>query len=187
MLMASTAVRTSLVAAVIASGVLGYGYWFGATHGSLYISADDVSDPHAVRPDVPLALTFFDRSGRELVKAETLPPWNTIVLTAPAAYSCHAEETAAVSTPEARARWQTCFARQSRWLTSWIDRVNDVTLETTRCRLEHVPVDVETHPDTWWLWWVPLPHIGGKPYTSFDVHLMLDVATCQIRSRAGRP
>jgi len=173
-------VRAATIATAIAAFVLGYGYWFGATHGSLYVSADDVSIPQRVRPVVPLRVTFFDRKHEELSQAETLPPWNAIVLTSPAAYACHDQERSAASAAEARERWQTCFEGQSRWLTTWMGRADHADLETTGCHLERVPLSIERRGDNWWLWWVPLPHIGGKPYTSFNVRLALDVANCRI-------
>jgi hypothetical protein len=44
---------TAGVGLLIVSGVLAYGYWFGVTHGTLYITVMDTSDrehPQDARP-----------------------------------------------------------------------------------------------------------------------------------------
>jgi hypothetical protein len=42
------------------------------------------------------------------------------------------------------------------------------------CTVSHLPITVSEHPDTWWLWWVPLPHIGGRPFSTFSVDIEID-------------
>jgi hypothetical protein len=37
-----------------------------------------------------------------------------------------------------------------------------------------VPVSVREYADDWWLWWVPLPHLGGPPYTNLELTVNLD-------------
>ena len=53
-------------------------------------------------------------------------------------------------------------------------KVRAAALESGACRIERLPVTVTEYPDTWWLWWVPLPHIGGNPYTSFAIAIEVD-------------
>jgi len=170
---------------LLAAATLGYGYWFAATHGSLSVSADDVSEPNRPQAIAPLEVTFFDDAHRELARAQTLPPWNPIVLTSPHSYACHDADATTGLTAEARDRWQTCFARQSRWLPTWVETATHVTLDMPGCRLERVPIVVERYADTWWLWWVPLPHIGGKPYTSFNVRVMVNVGACTVTTQTA--
>jgi hypothetical protein len=171
------------IAGIAGLAVVGYGYWFGRTHGVLYMQADTAPDNGPTTPVAPLEVTFFDAGARELARAATLPPWNTIVLTSPSEYACHEIEQAATTHEDARSRWQTCFAGQSQWLAGWIRRARFASLETTGCRVDHVPLEIETRADNWWLWWVPLPHVGGKPYSSFNVRLQLDVANCRVVHR----
>src|SRR5262249_50968384 len=40
--------------------------------------------------------------------------------------------------------------------------------------IRRLPINVSKATDEWWLWWVPLRHVGGKPYTVFSVHIDFD-------------
>jgi len=53
--------------------VLGYGYWFARSHGSLFVSVTDVSDRAHQRPLSPVLLTFLNAEGRALAEAAADP------------------------------------------------------------------------------------------------------------------
>jgi hypothetical protein len=166
----------------IPAAVLVYGYWFGARHGALYVSVEDVSDRERIRPLVPVELSFLDSTGRTVAEARGIPPSGTIFITSPSTVACHDVEERAPFSIEARNTWAECFERQSRWLPTWIRRVKEVDLRSGSCTIGRLPIIVSEYPDTWWLWWVPLPHIGGKPYTSFRIQIEVDRrARCQAR------
>jgi hypothetical protein len=172
----STAAPVAVLIA-IPIAVLGYGYWFGQTHGALLVSVEDVSDrehPHSL---TDVDLSFVDSSGRTVAEAVGVPPYGTIEIVSPSAYSCHDVEQRAPFSVEARHQWDECFQRQSRWLPTWIRSVKAVDLRSESCLIRQLPVAVDEYPDTWWLWWVPLPHVGGTPYTSFSVHVEIDRRT----------
>ncbi len=46
-----------------------------------------------------------------------------------------------------------------------------------------MPVLLEEFKDDWWLWWIPLPHIGGSPYTYFKLTLWIDSGNCRPANR----
>lgn len=158
----------------MAAAVLGYGYWFAATHGAVLISVVDVSDRNHVGDLRSVDVSFLDASGQTLAKAQSDPKYGVVVLSSPARYACHEIELRAPFSDEARKQWDECFARQSRWVPTWIRNVRAVTLESGTCRIERLPVMVTVYPDTWWLWWVPLRHIGGNPYTTFAIVIEVD-------------
>ena len=160
--------------------VLGYGYWFARSHGSLFVSVTDVSDRERPRALSPVALTLLEADGRALAEARTIDPVGAVYLTSPAEYSCWDVERRAPFSVEARHEWDQCFARQSRWIPTWIRRVTAVDLRAAPCLLQRIPVSVSEYPDTWWLWWVPLPHVGGKPYTSFNLSISIDLGRCAV-------
>ena len=161
-----------IIAAILAA-LLAYGYWFGATHGAVMISVVDVSDRNHVIDLRPVDVSLLDASGRTLAKAQSDARAGVIVLTSPARYACHEIELRAPFSVDARTQWDECFARQSRWVPTWIRSVRAATLESNACRIDRVPVAVSEYLDTWWLW-VPLRHIGGKPYTSFTIAIEVD-------------
>jgi hypothetical protein len=160
--------------------VLGYGYWFGATHGSLSVDVADVSDREHPRPVAAAALALLDSESRVLAEVRAADPLGVVYLSSPDVYSCWDIERRAPFSVEARKAWDQCFARQSRWIPTWIKSVKYVDFRAGPCSLQKIPVSVSEYPDTWWLWWVPLPHIGGKPYTWFRVSIKVDINRCVV-------
>jgi hypothetical protein len=174
-----SATATAVVVSV-AAAVLGYGYWHNATHGSLYVSVVDVADRERSTSVSDGEIALLDAGGAALATVATPPRYGAFVITAPAPYACHSVERQAPFSTQAFSEWQRCFEGQSRWLVTWIRKIRQADINVGDCRLRRVPVAVSEHADTWWLWWVPLPHIGGKPYTSFSIHLRLDTAGCVV-------
>ena len=148
--------------------ILGYGYWFNATHGSLNVTVWDVTDREHANSAIPSTISFLDSNGNVLAEAQGQGPWFAVLISSPKTYSC------------SEADWQTCFPRQSRWLPTWIRSVRYIDFKSGSCEVRRKPVVISEHPDTWWLWWVPLPHIGGKPYTSFNLYLEVNRNGCAI-------
>jgi hypothetical protein len=155
-------------------GILGYGYWFGRTHGALMVGVEDMSDHAHPQRVTSVNVWFLDSAGRIVAGAAALPPYGTITITSPSAYACHDLEERAPFSVQARKQWDECFQRQSRWLPTWIRNVRSVNLRSESCSIRQMPITIDEYPDTWWLWWVPLPHIGGKPYTSFSVRIEIN-------------
>jgi hypothetical protein len=163
---------------VVAIGVLAYGYWFGATHGSLYVTVMDVTDREHPVEAKTVQLLFRDGNDRVLAEAAGSEPAGAIFVSSPAEYACHDEEQRAVTSDESRQGWAKCFERQSTWLPSWVRQVKSTDVLMSSCTIQRMPVSLSEHPDTWWLWWVPLRHIGGKPYTSFSFTILFNRSAC---------
>ena len=173
--------KRKLAAALLAIpiAVLGYGYWFAATHGSLYVWLTDVTDRRNQRPVDGAKLSFLGPSGEVLAEAASMPPYGTVYLSSPPEYSCHEVEQRAPFSTEGRLDWDRCFERQSRWIPSWIERVRSVDLRVDSCVIRGLPVRAAKSTGDWWIWWVPLPHVGGKPYTMFSMTVELDRTRCE--------
>jgi hypothetical protein len=174
--------KIALVIALAASATLAYGYWHAISHGSVYLSVMDASDRERQRPIVEGDLWLLDSAGRVLAQATATAPYGTFTLSNPTAYSCQQLEGQASYSTEARDAWRRCFERQSRWLVTWVPQVTYANLKTPVCSLRRKQVIVSTFRDDWWLWWVPLPHVGGKPYTSFSLSLTFDRSDCESTS-----
>jgi hypothetical protein len=163
----------------LAIAVLGYGYWFASMHGALYLSVTDVSDREHPHPVVGVDLTLLDGRGGLLARAAGAPPSGVIYLTSPAEYACHGVEERAPFSMAAREEWDRCFARESRWVPTWIRTVRYVDLRAGPCTIERLPASVVEYSGDCWLWWVPLVRVGGKPYSIFSLSLQIDQARCQ--------
>ena len=59
----------------------------------------------------------------------------------------------------------------------WAPQVRDARVAVAGCTVERVTVRRRSSSD-WWLWWVPLPHVGGTPLGYHTLELHLDSARC---------
>jgi hypothetical protein len=176
--------RTLLALAIIAALVLGYGYYHATTHGWLYINLVDASvAPHAgnIRD---ATIRLLDGDGKLLADAKSDHQFAVARLIHPEAGDCSAEEGSSTASSAARDQWQTCFETLSTWLIHWAGRVRFADVKFARCDFKAVPVTLHESRETWWVWWVPLPHIGGKPLTYFSLSISVDGSKC---TAAGAP
>lgn len=163
-----------LVAALVIFAALGWGWWHARTHGTLHVSIHDLSqaDDRQSWADVRSAeIAFLDGEGRVLATGHVDEPYSVHYARHPQAGDCKREERGD------REAWQRCFRAQSEWLTTWVPRTRSAQVTVGACTIARVPVTLAAYEE-WWLWWVPLPHVGGKPYTSFDLSLRVNVRTC---------
>ena len=166
--------------AVLVSAVPGYGYWHQLTHGSVSISIYDASAEKSFQPLREISVTLLDARGMALASGQSDPKHGVIYLNHPEVGSCYQAEQDAPFSGQGRTAWQQCFARQSTWVMKWIREVRQMTIRLPGCVLEHVPAGMTDYSDDWWLWWVPHPHIGGKPYAYFRISMRVDPVGCQV-------
>ena len=179
--------RTLLVIAILALLVLGYGYYHASTHGWLNVSLMDTS----VKPygdnvrDAEIRL--LDGDGKLLANAKADHQFGVVRLIHPDAGDCSAAEQNASVSPEARNQWRKCFETLSTWLVGWAGQVRSADVKFADCDLKAVPVTSHVTRGDWWLWWVPLPHIGGEPLTYFSLSISVDGANCSTAHGSKRP
>jgi len=168
--------KVALLAALFFLAILGYVYWHEVTHGSLYVWLEDISDKNHALPIKNAEIIFLDSSFQELARGKSDDLYGTVYLSSPRAYSCREAERSVAFSLSGRDDWRECFEKQSRWLMTWIRRVNFAKLKVGDSNWGKIPVKVSEYSGGWWLWWVPLRHIGGKPYTSFYIHLSVNAS-----------
>ena len=166
--------------AVLVIGVLGYGYYHHRTHGSVSVYLNDPTNQASPRRIYMDEFAFLDADGNTLARAKTDDRSGVIRLIHPIVGDCVSEERRSMVAPDGRQRWQACFQQQSTWLMSWIRRTRYLSITLESCPTRRLPITVSESGDTWWLWWLPLPHIGGKPYTHFHLSLTVDRAACSV-------
>ena len=180
------ALAAVLVVAALVGGVLGWGYWRAATHGTLHLAVHDVAlrTERQRYGDVRDAeVVFKDARDGVLATASADPTFGVFTIRHPAAGDCRREEREATRDAAGMAAWNRCFETQSRWLMTWVRRAQSAAVKAGDCLIERVPVVREESKYQWWLWWVPTPHIGGSPYTYFSLTLWIDTRGC----RAAEP
>ena len=161
----------------LAAAALGWGYWHLSTHAALHASVYDLAlknERQAYGEVKPAVIVFKDAAGSVLARGKVEAPLGLFSIEHPQVGDCRREER-----EQPHTGWKQCFETQSRWLASWVRQARSAEVSFAGCRIERVPVTLDEYRDAWWLWWVPVAHVGGPPYTSFHANLWVDSASCR--------
>ena len=164
-----------LVLALLLGTLLSYGYWQVVNHGYLYLS---LYQDQQFTSLTGAELRLLDHTGRQLAAGKTDDRSGVTHLRHPELGYCSEQEQLAAFSKQSRKAWQVCFRAQSRWLVGWIEDFSLLSVHIDDCQLDRIPVTVKKDRYDWWLWWVPHPHIGGKPYTGYSASLRIDPSAC---------
>ena len=170
--------KTLLFLVLVAAATLSYGYYHQSTHGAAHVSLRD-SDRRFPRDYfLGAEFSFFDAGDAVLARGRMDAQFQIVRWQHPAVGDCVKEERAAAVSGEGRQAWRRCFESHSTWFMAWVPQVTHAAIRSKECHYRMIPVQLSRSGDTWHLWWVPHPHIGGKPYTYFNLVLILDKAVC---------
>jgi hypothetical protein len=168
--------------------VLAWGYWYSLNHTSLQLRVDD----HALKTQnqaygVPhgVTLTLRDKANGQLAVARSVEPLGYILAVHPSADigNCEQHGIRPSSGEESQGDYSACYKKYSAWSATWAPRVHSADVSVGPCELRQVPVNVRTSNSEWFLWWVPLPHIGGLPRQYFEFTVAIDSRACAAVSR----
>jgi hypothetical protein len=178
--------RRGVVAAVgvltLAAVVLAYGAWQAHSHADVWLLVHDHAGRTSQRlwRDVADArLVLRDVDGSVLAEATLQPPQGLPRYSGPASA---AVDCSTVTGPS----WHDCWRRQSRWMARWAPRAAAARVDLGACVIERVPVVRRVSGD-WWLWWVPLPHVGGTPVGHHTIDVHVDSARCAAAAPPTAP
>jgi len=172
--------RTILIIISIVACILGYGYWHSITHASFHVQIDFKNDTKGTQDTIPKTeVEFLDSEGRVLAQGISDDQYNFVHLIHPEVGDCHEVERAATYSASGKTAWQECFEHMSTWIAQWANKVRQVNLKTDRCTWRNIPVTVSESNSEWFLWWVPLPHVGGMPYTYYSVYITVEENDCE--------
>lgn len=170
--------RILVVLLVIAAATsVGYAYWHRSTFATFHMSLRDVSRSGQGGAALNAQITFLDADSHPLARGKTDGKWGVVMVRHPAAGYCGAN----LAPDEYRA----CFWKQSEWLMTWLDKVRYISLAIGQCRIERVPIDLRVSHDSLLTWWIPLPHVGGVPFTAYSAHMELDSRACAVTGGRG--
>jgi hypothetical protein len=184
-------VRTSLKLLLVAAGavaiVLSWGYWHSMSHASLNVRVDDYAmkteriaygTPHNV------ALVLRDAAQEHLATARSVEPLGYILAIHPQSGigTCEHHARAAPS-PSTQGDYAACYREYSAWSSTWAPKVRTADVSIGECQLLAAPVAASSSNQDWWLWWVPLPHVGGIPRRHFELVISIDSRACAAVAR----
>ena len=161
--------------------ILAFGYWHSITHASFYVSLTVAGAAADAKTSTPEAkVQFLDSKGTVLANGVRDQQYNYVHLIHPTYGDCHEAEEMAAFSKEARTTWQACYERQSAWIAKWINDVDKVNVTYGNCVVKDTPIIILQSDSYWYLWWVPHPHIGGKPYSDYSSTIAVDEKDCVV-------
>ena len=161
--------------------ILGYGYWHVSTFGWLYVSLYDISEKERkYQPIRDARILLLSSDGNILAEGKSDSRNGVVYFSHPEAGFCVEEESLASFSKKNRKKWYECYEKQSKWIVEWVRSVQYMDLEFDKCLLKKIPISVTESKGDWWLWWIPHPHIGGKPTTYFSITIQVDGGDCKV-------
>ena len=161
-----------LIVAGLATGVLGYGWWHSATHATFHVTLRDAAAKEKFGFVKGAQLAFLDEAGKVLAAGKTDGKYGVVWVTHPTAGYCGPDL--------AQPAYRDCFRAHAEWLLTWVPRARSISIVAGSCRIERAPIYFSASRDSMWTWWIPLPHVGGTPYTNFNAYLQINSATCTV-------
>ena len=171
--------KVLLIVAVGILSILTFGYWHSSTHSSFYVSLNVEGEANNKPLSTPEAkVEFLDSRGIVLANGVPDKQYNFVHLIHPAHGDCQEIEKMAAFSKEAKTSWQECFEHQSVWIAKWIRDVASVNVKYGNCLIQNSPVTISQSRSDWYLWWVPHPHLGGKPYSDYSATIAVNKKDC---------
>ena len=124
-------------------------------------------------------ITLLSAEGTPLARGYSDQRYNFVHLLHPEVGDCHEAEAAAMTSTTGRTAWQECFAQLSSWIPQWAAEVHQVSIRDGDCTYDNIPVTIKSFNSEWLVWWVPLPHVGGKPYTYYSMTVRVPEQLCR--------
>lgn len=165
--------RTAFIAGAsgVVAAITGFGYWHAATHATLNVHLAYRSGFDTQNPASDGHIEFLDSNGAALARALIDAKRNVVWLTHPEKGQC--------GPTLAPSEYLECFRAQSEWIPGWVQRVRYANVTVGRCTSARQPASVAGYRGNLLLWWVPLPHVGGLPYTNYSVALAAGNRHCK--------
>lgn len=171
----NTFFKAFLAACVVLAGLLAWGYWHAATHASLHLHVEDyglITDRQLYGTPHDVTLTYYGAANEPLASARSIEPLGYILAIHPD------PKIGDCSQYKKQAPYSKCFAAHSAWVPQWAPSAQTVDVKFGACAIRNVPVSIYQSRGDWWLWWLPLRHIGGVPLRYFRIMAKVDSTTC---------
>jgi hypothetical protein len=160
--------------------ILAYGYWHSSTHAQFDVTLNfkNINNGNSL-PFLKAEIAFLDSKRRILASGKVEEKFHYVQLIHPQVGNCYEKAKSIPSSKKSRKIWQECYKHLPSWISQWVDEVSQVDIKTSNCTIRKIPVTVKKYNSHWWLWWVPLPHVGGKPYSYYSTRITIDKMNCE--------
>jgi hypothetical protein len=168
------------VFALICVAFLGYGYLRAISRAHISLSVFEVSSGKE-QPAPQAELTMRNAAHEVLAEGKSDARFGFVRFNHPQYGSCEEEEKLAFFSTDSRARWDKCVAERFYWQARWAPHVRRLDVRFASCEIKDLALTMRPKRYEWWLWWVPLPHVGGDPLTDYNAKVTINSNTCQTR------
>ncbi len=173
--------RVFVIPAVLVATVLIVGRYGVSTNYDLSVSLSASGDAPGVTRVSSADISLRDDAGREVAGLVTDGEYGAAYLLRPAGTVCLRVENGDLRGDYGRA-WMSCVKNQRKWLARELPKVTRVVVTRAGCKAESVTT-FHVSDDMAYVWWIPLPHVGGRPVKYVSLWLELDESRCVLSSR----
>lgn len=178
-----TGLKLLLPAIAVSVIALAWGYWHSQTYASLGLRVEDYglkTDSLAYGTPHGVTLKFLGPANEQLAIARSVEPLGYILAIHPRNEigNCEHRGIRATAGQGSQSDYSKCYSELSAWASQWAPLVRHADVVVGTCEVRHLPVNIYASNADWWLWWVPLPHVGGVPRRHFEFVVKIDSRTC---------
>jgi len=155
-----------------------YGYFFSSLLGHTYFNIK-YKMPNSIRKNYLSGanVLFLDAKGEVVVKGAVHDKYDYVFTIHPEVGSCHKKENG-LSYDEQKRRTLACSKKRALWVPKWINSVRYVKVIHEDCSTANLPIKIKQIRVHLLTWWVPLVHVGGKPYSSYWSRIVVNESDC---------
>lgn len=154
----------------VATAIAGFGYWHAATHATFDVHLAYKTTPGVITQLRNGQIEFLDDNGTALARASIDTKLGVVWLAHPEIGQC-----GPALAPDA---YQDCVRAQATWIPQWVREVRYANITLEQCSLARRNVQLAARRDNLLLWWLPLRHVGGVPYTRYSATFAIDTKRC---------
>ena len=148
------------------------GYLYTERYGYLYVSVWNKGESTKLEFKPNIIIEFIDKNENILAIGESNTRHGTIEIKKTDGTYCRPEL--------GSTQWYRCHRANSLWLKGWIDQLSVVTVKINDCEQRRLKAIIHEQRFNMLTWWVPHPHIGGSPYTYYNLRLAINPKTCVV-------
>jgi len=158
------------VIAIVAAALVAGGFVWSGLRGYVWVSVHDIATAPGTEDRFAVEIVFRAADGLRLASAQRDSRYGSIRVRHPTLGFC--EPTMG------RELWYRCNATVASWVMQWAKRVVAVDLLLDNCQIMNSPIRLNRQRYGVYSWWVPLPHVGGAPFTQYGLELRIDSTQC---------
>ena len=155
-----------------------YGYWHSTLHSSAMFTLDFPGQNSNFLSRA--RVMFYDANNKLLATGQRDGKLNKIWPEHPQSGTCQTAQNTGLLSALDKKKWDKCYEQLTMWIPDWVSQVRKVQVIHANCYSRKIPIHINrsNSPIEWFIWWIPMPHGYGLPYSNYHAHMTLSPQNC---------